>query len=235
MNLLSHSRCLVIVLSFGMAAPVLADSERQRVSFQAEASEVMANDELRATFYVETQKDSAQALSAEINRVTQQALRLGKGATAVKLNSGNIQQWPIYDKKNNVSAWRGRAEVQLRSTDMEAASGLMAKLQTLMQLQGLSFSVSDTRQDTVETALTAQAIAAFKAKAELVQRAWGAKRYQLVQLHLSQVGGQHPMPRPMAMMSMKAAQDESAMPAPEFSGGESTLRVQASGTIELFD
>lgn len=218
--------CLLSSTTFA-AEPMI-----QRIDFQAEASEIMVNDELNATFYVEADDRSAFALSKQLNTITQQALAHGKGYPSVKLASGNIQQWPLHDKKNQISHWRGRAEIELRATDLEAASKLMATLQKTLQLQGVRFNVSDKRQDEVEAQLTTRAIAAFKQRAEQIKKAWGAKSYELVQMSLGRAGSYQPMPRAVMAMAMKAGSEDS-MATPEFASGESTLRVQANGSIRL--
>lgn len=87
---------------------------------------------------------------------------------------------------------------------------------------------SATRVQT-ENALIAEASKTFQARAEVIRTAVGAKSYKIV--HFSINSGGMPPSYPVATMH-GAAMAEGAIPAPEFSGGESRMTAQINGTIE---
>ena len=62
--------------------------------------------------------------------------------------------------------WRGRAEIVLSSQDFKQTSELVAKLQNQMQLQGVSFQVSDAQRQKVENELYVEASKAFQQRAQ---------------------------------------------------------------------
>jgi len=220
---------LCSLLSFSLLAQ--AESEPyNRVDFQVEAAREVANDLLLANMSVEIQDKQPARVAQQLNTMLNDALKKASAFKTVKASSGNQNTFPVYGKNNQVDAWRGHGEIRLESRDFKAAGELIMQLQTTMQLTGLNFSVApDTRAQT-ENALIAEAIKAFQARADTVRTIAGAKSYKTV--HFSISGGDTPPRYPMAMMRSSAVADM-AIPAPEFSGGESRMTVQISGTIEM--
>ena len=88
----------------------------------------------------------------------------------------------------------------------------------------------DTRRK-VEEAMTGEAIAAFRSRAETVRSAWAAKGYRLVDMNMGSAGG--PQPYLPMMRGMKAMADAESVPAQDMAGGETRLVVNVSGSIEL--
>ncbi len=215
-----------------LSSPALANTTpMQRVDFQTEVSEVLANDILRARLSIElNDKDSAR-LARNLTLAINEAMAKTKAFPQVKVSTGNQQNWPIYTDKQRLDGWRGRAELRLESKDFKAAAELLAQLQQNMQLQHIEFAASDESRKALEQSLTTQAIAAFRDKANTVRSAWGAKSYQLVQMNLNSAQGGYPRP-PIAMAMMKMADAESA-PVQELSAGESRVTISVNGTIQL--
>ena len=128
-------------------------------------------------------------------RAVNEALRVAKDYKGVTARSGNNQTYPVYAKGNVLQGWRGRAEIRIESRDFEAASGLIGKLQAGMQLGNISFSVSPEARRSAENELIAEAIAAFKARAEIVKAALAGRGYKLQRLNLANGYGAPPPPR----------------------------------------
>ena len=138
---------------------------------------------------------------------------------------------PVYARANVLQGWRGRAEIRIESRDFEAASALIGKLQTNMQLGGINFSVSPEARRTVENELITEAIAAFKARADIVKAALGGRSYKLQRLNVAN-GYNAPQPR-FAVARMASASAEVA--APSLEAGVSVVTVNANGAIEVLD
>src|SRR5262245_14093032 len=170
------------------AAGALAAEPRQPrynvVEFQAEAQREVQNDLLNATLYVELNDANAAALANALNTRVNDALRVAKEYKTVRVRSGDNRTYPVYSKANVLQVWRGRGEVRLESRDLEAASALIAKLQSNMQLAGVNFSVAPETRRTVEDQLTVEAVAAFKARAEVLKGALAGRGYKLVRLNM---------------------------------------------------
>lgn len=231
---MTHFNCKPLVLAAALltasslAQAQTSDTPRNRVDFQSEVSQVMPNDLMRATLSIELSDRNPGQLARALTQAMNEGLAKGRGFSTVKLASGNQQSWPIYNDKQKLESWRGRAELTLESKDFKAAGELLSQLQDQLQLQGLNFVVSEETRLAAEKKLTTDAIAAFREKADAVRLAWGAKSYSLVQMNLGSSGGGYPRP-PMAMM-MKMAD---AAPGAEMAGGESRVSVNVSGSIEL--
>lgn len=222
---------LLAAISLGTSAetPVY-----HRVDFSTEVAREIANDQMNAVMSIELSDRDPGRLAQQMNQVINDALRRAAAYPAVKTSSGNQHTWPVYGStltsSSKLESWRGRAEIRLESRDFKAAGELIGKLQEKLQLNGVSFSVAPETRRKTEESLTAEAIGAFRAKAESVQTAWNAKGYKLVQMSLGTNGGG--MPQPLLMRASKMM-DAEAVSAPAFEGGESRLTISASGSIEL--
>jgi predicted secreted protein len=201
------------------------------IELQAEAQREVANDTLNASLYVELNDANPAALANAINRPPTRPCAWRR-TISVRVRSGNNQTYPVYAKGNVLQGWRGRAEIRIEGRDFEAASGLIGKLQAGMQLASLSFSVSPEARRQAENELIAEAIGAFKARAEIVRGALAGRGYKIERLNVNS-GSSMPPPRfPMAR-AMAAGAPEVA--APNLEGGVSVVTVTVGGAIEVLD
>ncbi len=206
----------------------------QRVDFSTEVAREIPNDQMNATLSIELSDKDAGKLAQQLSTALNEAIKKAAAYPGVKVSSGNQNTWPVYGStltsSSKLESWRGRAELRLETTDFKAAGELIGKLQEKLQVNGVNFSVSAESRRKIEESLTAEAIAAFKARADVIRNAWSVRAYKLVQMSLGSAGG--PMPYMPMMRSMKAAEADSA-PAQEFAGGDTRLVVNVSGSIEL--
>jgi predicted secreted protein len=202
------------------------------VELQAEVQREVPNDTLGATLYVELNDSSPSALADAVNSRTNEALRVAGDYRGVRVRSGNNQTYPVYAKGNVLQGWRARAEIRLESRDFAAASALIGKLQAGMQLGSLAFSVSPEARRLAENELIPEAVAAFKARAEIVRAALAGRGYKLQRLNVNS-GYSGPPPRFAAARAMAAGAPEAV--APNFEGGVTLVTVTAGGAIEVLD
>ena len=201
------------------------------VELQAEAQREVQNDLLNASLFVELNDPNPAVLGNAINKSVNDALRIAKDYKGVRVRSGNNQTYPIYAKGNVLQGWRGRAEIRIESKDFEAASGLIGKLQASMQLGNMSFSVSPEARRATENELIAEAIGAFKARAEIIKAALAGHGYKLQRLNVANAYNA-PQPR-LAMARMAASAQDVA--APNLEAGVSLVTVTASGAIVVLE
>ncbi len=221
---------LCSLLSVNLLAHASDSDTYNRVDFQAEAAREVANDLLVTNMSVEIQDKQPARVAQQLNTVLNDALKKASAFSAVKASSGNQNTYPVYGKNNQIDAWRGHGEIRLESRDFKAAGELIMQLQSTMQLGGVVFTVAPDTRATIENALIADAIKAFRTRADAIRAAVGARSYKTVRFSIN--GGGMPPHYPMAMMRGAAVAD-AAIPAPEFANGESRMAVQISGTIEL--
>ena len=156
-----------------LAGAAAADdrAETRRVSFRVESDREVANDWLRATLAVTDEDTDPAALANRVNQTMQWALDAARAEKRVRVQSGGYSTHPVYDKQR-IRRWRASQQIQLEGGDFEAATRLIGELQSRLQLQSLSFSVSPEQRRKVEDGLIEEALAAFKARAELVRSTW---------------------------------------------------------------
>jgi len=219
------------LLSAAALAVEPAPPRYNTVSLQASAQREVPNDLLTATLYFEANDATPAAVANAVNKRLNEALRVSRDSKAVRATSGHNRTFPVYTRGNQLQGWRGRGEVRIESTDFAAASALIGKLQEILQLGGMQFSVSPQARRAAENELISEAIAAFKSRAEIVKAALGGRGYKLRNLDVSS-GGSGPAPH-LAMARAAPAAMEVAPPSLE--AGISTIAVQANGTIEILE
>jgi predicted secreted protein len=136
----------------------------------------------------------------------------------------------VTGKQGKIERWRGRAELHIESKDFKAAGDLIGRLQDSLQLEGVNFTVSPEARRAKENALITEAVAAFRQRAELAQKAFGAQGYELVNVSIN-TAGQGPVVPVARGLMMKAEMADAV--APEFAAGESQIQVTVGGTVEL--
>jgi predicted secreted protein len=201
-----------------------------QVDLQAEVSREIQNDLMTASLHAEANDPSAAKVAGELNRITADALKVAGEAKAVKARSGFHQTFPVYDRNNRLTGWRGRAEIRLESKDFAAMASLIGRLQSSMQLGSVAFTVSPELRRQTENELMTEAVAAFRGRAEIATKAMGGKGYKIRRIGIN-TGGMFPPPRPMMAQARAAAPAEVAPPA--FEGGTSTVQVAANGSIQV--
>lgn len=218
------------LLAAQVQAQAVEAARYNQVELQAEASREVQNDLMHASLYAEVSDPSAARVADQLNRISAAALKAAGEVAAVKARSGANHTYPVNDRAGKLTGWRGRSEIRLESRDNRAMAALIGTLQATMQLGGVSFSVSPELRRKVEDELIDEAVAAFKARADIAAKAIGGRSYRIRRIALA-TGGTQPSPRPMAARAMSLQAAEVA--APVFEAGTSVVNVVASGTVEV--
>lgn len=202
-----------------------------QISYSTEVKSQITNNEVQATMYKQVEAKDAKQLATKLNTAINNALMVAKRYPTVTVTTGQNSTYPSYDKKGNIDGWTGRANLDIKSTDLEATSKLIADLQNELVLNNLNFGVSEQLQDSVKKELMTEVSKSFQQQANTLVDAWGASSYKLVSVQLNT--GNHyyqPMARNTSFAMVEAAAD---VPAQNFESGNSTITVTANGTIEL--
>lgn len=221
---------LILALALAGAAPAaLAEPPAyDMVNLQADARAKVPNDLLSATLFVEMTNADAAKLATSVNTTLNQALKTAREFPSVTVSIGGQSTWPVYGKTQKLEGWRTRAELRLESKDFDAASRAIGKLQSTMQLGGLSFGLSPDTGDATENRLIGDAIKAFNARADQIASALGAKGWRTVNLNVGDGGRPMPLFKSMAMTA-----EDASVPTPEMTAGDADLSVNVNGTIQL--
>jgi predicted secreted protein len=226
---------VLLALAAGLvASAALAQTQpepRNQIELQADVSREIQNDLMLASMHAEANDPVAAKVADQLNRLAADALRTAGDFKTVKARSGFNQTFPVYDRNGKLTGWRGRAEVRLESKDFAAVASLIGKLQSSMQLGGVTFTVSPELRRQTENDLITEAVAAFRSRADIATKAIGGRSYQIRRIGIN-TGGMFPPPRPMVAQARAAAAPAEVTP-PTFEGGTSTVQVTASGGIQV--
>jgi len=226
----------LLALSVGTVAslPALAADELHynQISLRAEVSQEVPRDLMIVTLYTESQNTDPAKLAADVSTTMNKALADAKKVDAVKLRQGSRNSYPIYDVKGQkITGWRERAELRLESADFAVLSKLTGELLTDLKMGGMDFAIAEPTRKASEDAMLKDAVAAFKARAQLATDALGGKGYKIVNLNFNTNG--YPQPFMRAPMMMKAASADGAPVSPDVEAGTSQVSLTADGSIEV--
>ncbi len=234
MSRFTRSAAVLTLSASALASlPTMAADELHynQISLRAEASQEVARDKMIVTLYTESQDADPAKLAAEITTTINKALGQAREVKAVTLRQGSRNSYPIYDNKNQkITGWRERAELRLESSDFPALSKLTGELLNTLKMQNMDFAIADATRKASEDALLKDAVAAFKARAQLATDALGGKSYKIVNLNFNTNG--YPPAYARGGMMMKASMMDSA-PTPEVEAGTSQVTMSADGVIEV--
>lgn len=214
---------LPVTLSAG-EAPRFYD----RVQLTASATGRIDNDMVSATLYAQEDGGFPAELADKVNQKVKWGVETARQKPGIKVQTQSYNTQPVY-RDNRITGWRVSQSIVVESKDIAAVSELLGVLQSRLNLQGMSFSVSPEAREVRENQLIAEALAAFEKRAKLVAESLKRQNYKLVELHVGSEG-QAPPPRFAARAMMAEA---AAVAAPAMEAGESKLTVTINGTVEL--
>lgn len=225
-----------LILTSAVSATAFAQANEQLnynvVNVQAEATRQVSNDEMHAVLFIEKSNKQPAELASQMTQLMNQAMASAKKYPQVKVEAGSQTTYPIYDNDSRkLKEWRGRAEIQIESTDFKAASQLVSELQQNFQTQSINFTVSDAQRKKVENDLMIEASRNFQQRSQMLSQAWNKSGYNLVNLNIN-TSNAYPQPMMMRASMAKLSGMESA-DAQDVSAGESKITVNANGTIQF--
>ncbi|MEW8690254.1 MAG: SIMPL domain-containing protein [Candidatus Thiodiazotropha endolucinida] len=222
---------LVCLSLMAPQSPLQAEGQTRHydhVKLHSSASAEVENDTLIAVLYAQKEGSDPGSLTDSVNRLISQAVSEAKDRDGIKVQTLGYQTSPIY-RQQSLTGWRVRQSIRLQSTHSDRLSKLLNQLQSTLALDSISYAISPAQREKVEESLTLQAIDAFRKRADLVTKQFGRNAYRLVDISI------HTSDRPVQPFRMRANMMalEGASAAPTLAAGSQTLRIEATGTIEL--
>ncbi|MGY4534916.1 putative secreted protein [Pseudomonas sp. TE3786] len=228
---------LTAAIAFSAAAlaalPSHAEEARyNQVALRAEVSQDVAHDLMNVTLYTEAQNNDPAKLAADTTQTLNIAVERARQSKEVTVKLGSRNSYPIYDNNGQqITGWRERGEIRLESADFATLSKLTAELLKDLKMGSMDFAIATPTRKKAEDELLKDAVAAFKARADIATAAVGGKSYKLVSLNLSSAGFQ-PI-RPMRMEAMASMSMSKSAAPQEIEAGTSEVTVAADGVIEV--
>jgi predicted secreted protein len=206
-----------------------ADPTYDRINFRVSASQEVENDTLVAVMYYERSGQQPTAMAGDVNRTISQAVDTAKKNGAIKVQTLNYRQEPLY-KNQKVVGWKVRQSIRLESMDVTALSTLIGELQQRLSVASLNYTVSPDVRARVEDALITRALARFAERGKLIAAELGRPDYRIVNMD---VATNRTAPGPVRMRAVATMAESSSVGPPTLEAGVQTITVQVSGTIEL--
>jgi len=172
------------------------------VSLRTEASEEIVQDEVVARLsYTATALTSEEAQDT-LNAKMTAAMMLIKANTEIEVTTGGYNTWQHYKKET----WEARQSVTLTSSNKQAVTNLVARLQGLgFETQGLSYQLSYEAREAATNALITKALKKAQMRATAIAKELGAKNVKVkaVRHNVAKAPSHPPMMR-AEMMTMAA-------------------------------
>jgi predicted secreted protein len=229
-------RSLLVTLALAAATTASAQTSQQPffnvVTIEASATADVPTDTLTVTMFAEEQGPDPAAIAARVNTRLDEALMRARKEPKVEAHSGNYQTTPVYDRANQITGWRVRADLVFESRDFKAAATLAGALQPALKLGAMTFSLSRGAREAAEAALLTEALGKFQEKARAVAKGLGFPGYVLGQIV---VRNEASMPPPIAFRGVAmSAMAEGGAPSPvPAEGGKNAVTVNVSGSVVL--
>jgi predicted secreted protein len=144
------------------------------VSVSASASANVPNDRLHAWLRAEAENASPAAAAAEVNARVGKAIARVKSVRGLTIETVGYTTQQVSDRGQPLR-WRIAQTVSVEGSDFPAIAMLVAQLQDEdgLLLSGMTFAVSEIKRRETEDALTQQALAAWRERAQNAARGLG--------------------------------------------------------------
>jgi predicted secreted protein len=228
---MKHSLAFLSLLFLSPAA--FADDHQLQlgiVNLDASATQDVENDELVARLQViEEGRDPGQ-LTNLVNQKTALVLDAVKNFKAIDAKTTSYHTRPIYDD-GKIRSWQVSQQLTLETSEFGQMSQFIADINSLANIQGMQFQVSDDKAEQVKQDLLKQAINKFQSKAKLIASEFDRGGYELVNLSID---GNYFHPTPVMERAVMMSADSMSKGAPAaLAGGSNEVSVTVRGSIQL--
>jgi predicted secreted protein len=222
------------------AEPALANEPplQNVVSLSASATVEVNKDLLNVTLSTTREGTDAGAVQAQLKQALDAALAEAKKAARpgqVDVQTGNFSLYPRYANATSsgrtptITGWQGSAEVIVEGRDMAAIGQLTGRITTLT-IARVTYRVSRDATQRVEGDVANQAIAAFRAKAELYAKQFGYAGAAVREVTVTTGDAQAPMPMMRMQAATASAQGGEAL---SVEPGKALVTATVNGTVQM--
>jgi len=216
----------------GPVAPAHAQPsmpEFPQLTLSADAWREVAQDRVTVTLYASHEAPEPGPAQLRVNEQLNPVLERLKGQKDLEVQSAGYRTDPVW-KDSRVVAWRARGAVRLTAAPSEAFNKLVGELAGTLNVESVAHFLSREARTAIEQELIAEAVMAFRAKAQAASQALGFKGWAVRAVSVSDSGPGHPEPVPRPMMARAALAEAAPMPIAE---GKSMVSVSVSGSVLL--
>lgn len=240
---------IFVVAALGAAAVPVAAAQEQRageagragehrrtprapqLSLSATAYRDVVQDRVTVTLYAERESPQPAAGQAQVSGILGPVIEQLKARSDLEVRSSGYRTDPVW-QQSRIVAWRTRGSIQVSAQPSEAFNRLIGELATKLNVESLAYWLSRESRLAVERELIAEAVAAFRAKADTAARSLGFGAYAVRRVSVDDAGPIRPEPVPRMTMSRAAAAEAAPVPLPA-AEGKTTVTVTVSGSVAL--
>lgn len=223
-----------LALATVVASPAWADnpSPQNVVGLSASASVEVTKDLMSVTLSTTREGPDAAAVQAGLKQALDAALAEAKKAAKpgqIEVQTGNFSLYPRYSNKGGITGWQGTAELVVEGRDIPGIAKLTGSI-TTMTIARVSSGLSREQRQKVESDVSAQAIASYRAKAADYARLFGFSGYTLREVSIN---SNEPVMYEKAPMMRATAMASPASDSLPVELGKGTVTVSVNGTVQL--
>lgn len=226
---------LLATLVFGAAAHAqAADAAPPQgvVNLTSSASIEVTKDLLTVTLTTSREGQDAAAVQTQLKQALDAALAEARKVARpgqLDLQTGNFALYPRYSNKGGITGWQGSAELVVEGRDMQAIGQLTGRINTLT-IARVAYNLSRSLREKVEADASAQAIAAYRAKAADYAKQFGYSAYVVREVN---VASGEPVAYASAPMLRNKTMSASADEALPVEPGKGSVSVTVSGSVQM--
>ena len=213
------------------SAPLLPPpGDRSTLHLSETAQRDVPRDLLRATLNAQATDPDAGKVQAAINQRMSAAMTRIEQVAGVTVETGGYSVYRETPDKQP-PRWHGSQTVELTSKDFAALLSLTGTLQQQgLVVQSLAPDISREARQSVEDALTDEALTRLKQRADRIAATAGVKLQGIRTLTVGTVNAPPPVIRPLMRM---AAAEAAPAPPPVAEAGNATVSITASAEFAL--
>lgn len=228
----SSAILLATALPLQAAEPNSNVQDTQQISFSVQISRQVERDTMQVVLYAQESGKTLKAISASVTDKLNLAVEEAKKRN-IQTGMTNRRTNMTYDKQGKPNGWIDYAEISLESKDFTALSELIAATGEQLAVQDIRFTLSDQQKQSLEQALTEEALQAFKQKAELIRKNLSAKAYQIASLDIGSPNDGGADSQPVYYERKMALSSSAEIPAMQVQSGVADLKIQLHASIKL--
>jgi len=223
---------LLLILALLSACGQSDQNQPTKIFLSEHASSLVSNDEVLIQFRIEARGKDSNKLRESVDKMSKNIIRALSKENGVSITTTGRRTDPTYGKGKNGQERNGWMVSQMSSISSNKLDAVPHWLEAIEAegalLKGLQFKVSDELRKRTQAMLRLQAISQFQQQAADVAKAMSATGYQVTQLQTSGA-----FPEPMLQQRSAVPMMMRAESLPVLEAGESRIRVDVSGEIEI--
>lgn len=211
------------------AQPQAAMPQAAQLTLSAEAWREVVQDRVTVTLYASHEAPEPGPAQNRVNLQLNPVLERLKERKDLEVQSAGYRTDPVW-KDSRIVAWRARGAIRVTSAPSEAFNKLVGEMAGALNVESVAYFLSREARTAIERELIADAVAAFRAKAQASAEALGYRGWSVREISVSDSGSGHPEPQPRILSARAAMAEAAPMPIAE---GKSVVSVSVGGSVLL--